>query len=365
VGDIKGELVFRRNIMSITYHQPNYEFICGVDLHSKMTYICIINQEKEVLVHRNIKGNCLDTFLEFLKPYLGKIAISAEACFPYYWLAEFCEKNNIDLLLGHPLYMKHIHGGKAKNDRIDSKKIAMLTINHMLPFAYAYPQDRVHLRDILRRRSYFVHKSTELQNHVKIQGYQANNPISGKISKSKGRDDQIIENFSNMDQQLSVEINLDTIRYLNRQAEFIKQYAEGRLKDLNPIHLNILQSIQGVGPIISMTILLEIDDISRFPTHKKFASYARLIKCTHSSAGKNLGCGNSKIGNPHLKSVLGSAAVLIATKNPRIKSLADKLESKHGKGKALSIMAHKLGRTIYYMLKNEKVFDIDKFLNNF
>ncbi len=349
--------------MSITYHKPNHPFICGVDLHSRMIYICIINQNKEILIHRPIKENCTETFKKVLKPYLGKIAISAEACFPYYWLADFCRQNNIELLLGHALYMKHIHGGKAKNDRIDSEKIAMLTINHMLPFAYAYPSENVHLRDLLRRRTYFVHKCAELKTHVRIQAYQQNVCIPGELTKSKLKSGEVHNLFENFDQKLSASINIESIEHLTQQADLIEKYALNRLKDINQKYLKILDSINGIGPIIAMTIILEIDDISRFPTHKDFTSYCRLIKSSHSSAGKMLGYGGAKIGNPHLKNVFGLAGPSFLNHNPRSKPLHDRLVAKHGKGRALSIISHKIGRAVYYMLKNEKVFDIDKFLN--
>ena len=40
----------------------------------------------------------------------------------------------------------------------------------------------------------------------------------------------------------------------------------------------------------------------------------------------------------------------------------DKLERKHGKGKAKSLLAHRLGRAVYYMLQRNQVFDLNKFL---
>jgi len=46
--------------------------------------------------------------------------------FTWYWLADLCRDTGIPFVLGHTLYMKAIHGAKAKNDRIDSAKIAAL-----------------------------------------------------------------------------------------------------------------------------------------------------------------------------------------------------------------------------------------------
>ena len=46
--------------------------------------------------------------------------------FSWYWIADCCKDNNIEFILGHALYMKVIHGDKAKNDKVDSYKIASL-----------------------------------------------------------------------------------------------------------------------------------------------------------------------------------------------------------------------------------------------
>ena len=50
-----------------------------------------------------------------------------------------------------------------------------------------------------------------------------------------------------------------------------------------------------------MTILYEIHDLRRFDRVQECASYARLVKCVHQSAGKKLGTGGAKMGNVHLK----------------------------------------------------------------
>ena len=53
--------------------------------------------------------------------------------FTWYWLADLCQKEGIAFVLGHALYMKAIHGGKAKNDKIDAHKIAVLCVAGCFP----------------------------------------------------------------------------------------------------------------------------------------------------------------------------------------------------------------------------------------
>ncbi len=62
--------------------------------------------------------------------------------------------------------MKAIHGGKSKDDKIDSKKIAHLLRGGNLPIAYVYPKGMRETRDPLRRRMYLVHKRAEAATHA-------------------------------------------------------------------------------------------------------------------------------------------------------------------------------------------------------
>jgi transposase len=111
-------------------------------------------------------------------------------------------------------------------------------------------------------------------------------------------------------------------------------------------------------------MLYEIETVERFETVQDFASYARLVKCAKESNGKNYGTSGKKIGNAHLKWAFSEASVLFIKGNEPAKKYLDRLAQKHGKGKALSILAHKLGRAAYYMLKNKVAFDQDKFLSH-
>jgi len=116
------------------------------------------------------------------------------------------------------------------------------------------------------------------------------------------------------------------------------------------------------GKILALTILYEIHDISRFPRVQQFVSYCRLVKCSRQSAGKNYGFSGKKIGNVHLKWAFSEAAVLFLCNNPEGQKLLARLERKHGKAKALTILAHKLARAVYFILRTEKAFDLTQFL---
>ena len=67
------------------------------------------------------------------------LAVAVECIFTWYWLADLCAREKIDFVLGHALYMKAIHGTKAKSDREDAYRIARLVRGGNFPVAYTYP----------------------------------------------------------------------------------------------------------------------------------------------------------------------------------------------------------------------------------
>ena len=123
-----------------------------------------------------------------------------------------------------------------------------------------------------------------------------------------------------------------------------------------------LQTVPGIGPILAMVILCEVHDLARFGSVQQFVSYSRLVKCSHESAGKKTAGHGNKIGNAHRKWAFSEAALLMIREVPAAKSYVARLEKKHGKAKAISILSARLGRTVYWMLKRQETFDEPRFL---
>jgi transposase len=108
-------------------------------------------------------------------------------------------------------------------------------------------------------------------------------------------------------------------------------------------------------------LLYEIHEINRFPRVQDFVSSCRLVTCAKESAGKRLGTSGTKIGNAHLKWAFSEAAVLFLRDHPAAQTYLARLEKKHGKGKALTVLAHTLARAVYHMLQRRVAFEREKF----
>ena len=145
----------------------NTQYVCGVDLHSKSKYICIMDKEGNILLHRNMR-NDFKSFKSIITKYLPSISVGTESMNSYYWLADGCVDSGIPFYLGHAYYLKSIHGGKTKNDKIDSKKIADLMRSNHFPIGYVYPQEMRATRDLLRRRTRFMRIRAEASRYFRL-----------------------------------------------------------------------------------------------------------------------------------------------------------------------------------------------------
>ena len=159
----------------------------------------------------------------------------------------------------------------------------------------------------------------------------------------------LAEAFADPAVRKSVEADLDLVAAYDRLIADLELTLVRAAKVHDPDTYLRLLSIRGVGKVLALTILYEVHDISRFPRVQEFASYCRLVKCSHESNGKKTGSGGSKIGNVHRKWAFSEASVLFLRHNPEGKALRTRLERKHGKAKALSILAGKLGRAVYFL----------------
>jgi transposase len=339
-----------------------HQFYCGIDLHARTMDLCILNRDGEILVYRNMKAGP-DPFLTAIAPYREDLIVCVECIFTWYWLADLCAREGIPFVLGHALYMKAIHGGKAKNDKIDAQKIAILLHAGMLPQAYVYPAEMRATRDLLRRRMYLMRKRAELLTHIQNTNSQYNLPELGKKLAYKANRDGVAERFSDPAVHKSIEVDLALIGYYDQLLNDVELTIVNTAKQHDAHTLYRLQSVPGIGKILSLVMLYEIHDIARFPRVQDFVSYCRLVKCAKESAGKRYGTSGTKIGNAYLKWAVSEAAVLFLRDNPAGQKYLARLEKKHGQGKALTVLAQKLAQAVYYMLTRDTVFDMATFLH--
>jgi transposase len=345
------------------YNQP-HRFYCGVDLHARTMSLDILDQAGTVVLARTLPCEPR-AFLDAIAPFRDDLVVCCECLFCWYWLADLCAQEKIAFVLGHALYMRLIHGGKTKNDPLDAHKIAVLLRGGMIPQAYVYPKGMRETRDLLRRRMYLVHKRAETITHLVNTNSQYNlPPFPKKLGYAANRAElNVAERFTDPSVKKTAEIDLALLDHYDALLGDVELYLTRTAKVDDPQAFARLQSIPGVGKVLALVLLYEIHDIGRFQNVGQFLSYARLVRCQHESAGKkqNPSGKRQKIGNAHLRWAFAEAACLFLRASPRAKQWKQRQQKKRGEGKALAILAAKLGRAVYHLLRKGEVFDEERF----
>ena len=187
------------------FYTEQHNFYCGIDLHARTMYLCILNKDGQIVLHKNMESSP-SALLAAVAPFREKLVIGVECIFCWYWMADLCAREQIAFVLGHALYMKAIHGGKAKNDKIDSHKIASLLRGGLLPQAYVYPAAMRSTRDLLRRRLHLVRKRGQLLAHIQNTRAQYNLPEFKRRLAYPANRDGVSEHFADPSVRKSVEV---------------------------------------------------------------------------------------------------------------------------------------------------------------
>jgi transposase len=348
------------------YYSSTTEFNCGIDLHARQMYVCVMDRQGKKLVHTNVKHNDFEFFLKLVAPYRHSLTVCCECMFGWYWLADACQEAGLTFVLAHALYVKAIHGGKNKNDRIDSEKLTHLLRSNLIPPAYVYPREKRPLRALLRQRIGYVWRRSELL--ARIHSHQLAHNRTPARQTRRNRDpweEQLLAAEDHPLRQLALQNDLAMIRHYDAQIHALEVKLLQLAKERSGRDFALLQSVPGIGENLGLTILHEIGDIERFPTVKDFLSYGRLVKGTVASAGKIKGLRGAKLGNPYLRWAFGEAAVIAKRDHALIGPLSQRLEArmKGNKFKANTVVAIKLARAVYFMLKNKTVFDAERLIS--
>jgi transposase len=347
-------------MIDMKYYTSTTEFNCGIDLHARQMYVCVMDQKGKKLVHTNIRNNDFEYFLKLVAPYRHSLTVCCECMFGWYWLSDACQGAGLTFVLAHALYLKAIHGGKNKNDRIDSEKLAHLLRSNLIPPAYVYPAVLRPLRALWRQRLCYVWRRAELLCRIQSHQLAHNRPVSKQNNRDRWQE-HLLSQEPDPVRQLALQNDLAMVRHYDAQITLLEQQTQKLTKAVGWRDYALLQTVAGIGENLGATIFYEIGDIERFPTVKDFLSYCRLVKGTVASAGKIKGLRGAKLGNPYLRWAFGEAAVIAKRDHAIIGPLAQRLEARIGnKFKANTVLAIKLARAVYFMLKNKTVFDPDR-----
>jgi len=337
------------------------EFYVGIDLHSNNHYIGIIDGEGREVFKK--KGqNDLGGILETLDPFKDLIqGVVIESTFNWYWLVDGLMDSHYKVHLANTTAIQQYSGLKYSDDTSDALWLAEMLRLGILPEGYIFPKKLRAVRDLLRKRLQLVQHRTALLLSMKGM---ISNCLGRNITRStltKLNNESIEELFSDAYQTMSATSLQAVIESLSNQIKKIEKVVvkEVSLKK----EFKKLLTVNGIGTILGITIMLETGDISRFSAVGNYSSYCRCVPSKKMSNGKNKGSGNKKNGNRYLAWAYVEAAHYMQRYCSKARSWAQKKASKKGNVVATKALSNKVARACYFIIKDQVPFNPAKLFN--
>jgi transposase len=326
---------------------------CAIDLHSNNAVLVIID-ENDLTVFQKRLPNELEAILLALSPYKDQItAIAIESTYNWYWLVDGLMEAGYDVKLVNTAKVPLYSGLKYSNDESDAYHLAHLMRLGVLPTGYIYPKAERSVRDLLRKRMQLVHIRTQQILSIQTQ-YTRNTGKSVSGDEVKRAQEPLLDSF---DPNIKMAIGANHA-LLECASEHISEIEKRVLRQckLRP-EFKVLLSVDGIGEILGMTVMLETGDINRFEKVGQYASYCRCVGSQRTSNGKKKGSGNTKNGNKYLSWAYVEAANYAKRYNRLAERFYQRKAAKRNNVVAIKALAHKLARACYYIMRDQKPFD--------
>jgi len=326
-------------------------YYTGIDLHQKTSFITTVDETGKVIAKVNLP-NEERIILRHFQDLGDKTKVVMESMRSWYWLYDLLTDQGIEVVISNPVKTKAIASARIKNDKVDSAMLAQLLRSNLISPVYVSSRKTRELKELLRHRAKLVRDMTRLKNRIHV--LLAKNNIQVPWSDLFGvRGIAYLEDIQLPQyQRRSLETYLSLSKELKAQIEPLNKEMQELAKS-NP-QARLLMTIPGIGSIVALFILAEIEDISRFPSHRHLASYAGLVPSLDSSAGKDRRGRITKQGSPYLRTALVEAAqVTSRVKRSRLHLFFRKRIVKSGYQRAIVATAHKILHYAYYILKHQ------------
>jgi transposase len=326
----------------------------GIDLHKKYAYITIMDK-LGYIQHQGRFNNQEHKLVPTLAESKIPIQAIVESTYGWYWLGEELEHAKIAYVLAHP---KKVHDvvGRKKTDKEDSKALADLYRTNLLPTAYVPTPEERSLRELLRFRFRLVEQQGTIKR--RLHDMLAKHNIQCKYTDILGK------SAKEWLKSLSFSFPYDAeITTLINQSEYLAKdiaiYTEKvREQSMDNKNAKLLQTIPGVGDILSLTLSVEIGNIQRFRNDRALASYSGLVPSVSATGDKTHMGETSSQSNPYIRWALAESITHVIKKDSSYKSFYEKLAEHKGKSKAKVAVMNKLTRAIFVMLTKQVPFRI-------
>jgi transposase len=330
----------------------------AIDLHSNNNVTVISDERDQALYNRRLP-NDLPTILRAVEPYRGELqGLAVESTFNWYWLVDGLMDAGHKVHLVNTSAVKTYEGLKFTDDKSDARHLAHLLRLGILPEGYIYPKEQRGVRDLLRKRAHMVRQRTAQILSVKNLAQRNVGRIVSSERLDKLTDAEIVPLCGDAHRELAMKSSLAVIGCLNEQIRTLEKAVRNQVK-LHP-EFRMLLTVDGIGEILALTIMLETGDIGRCETVGDYASYCRCVGSGKFSNFKKKGEGNRKNGNKYLAWAYIEAAEYARRYQARVRRFFERKAAHTLPVVARKAIAHKLSRACYYVMRDQVPFQIER-----
>ena len=321
-----------------------FNWFVGIDVSKKTLDITVLKSNEKVLfkqIENNVKQ--LNAFLKELKSEgvcISESLICMEHtgiyCTP---VIEVAEKMSLNLWLENATQIKLSIGmHRGKNDKVDSERIA----------EYAYRnQDKALLRQPEREAMKKL-KELNLARTRLMQMSKSLETLSKEKDHYKSRN-AFVNNF-----KLTLKAMKEDLKKVEREIK-TTILSDQRLKEL----FSIVQSVKGIGPVVSLNMILTTNEFKDITDPKKYACYAGVAPFEHSSGTSvRKRTHVSRKANMRIKSILHMAALVAIQSNKEIGEFYER-KVKQGKAKmnVINAVRNKLIHRVFACVRDNRKYE--------
>jgi len=330
----------------------------GIDMHKRSWTVTVRTRDVEIAT-TTMPASC-DGLLKFLRPYMAHpIEVVYEAGYFGYWLHDYLVDRGIECIVTPPSLIPEARGNRVKTDKKDSRKLAKCLANGELKRVYVPTPAERSAREVSRRRRQLIGDRKRVQCRIKSVLSTYGISIASPKGKWTARFRANLGLLKLYDHWLAASFQQLLIQYdqltdlIHKQTALLEQLAA---TEPYRARVALLHSLPGVGIILAMEFLLELQDVARFRSAKALAAYLGLTPSQHSS-GESVRLGHiTRTGKPTLRGMLIECSWRAIAKDAALRQRYDHLQVHIGGKRAIVAIARRLALIARRLLLDNQLY---------
>ena len=368
---------------------PQLMRAAGLDIHTKKVSVCffIAAQKHEVKDYETFTCDLHQIRDDLLAQGINDVIMESTGV---YWIAlcSILTAAGINVRVVNPRFVKNMP--KEKTDKKDARWLCKLLVNGLVRNSFIVSEEQRAFRDLCRMRIKYTQHITQSQNrilknlerrNIKLRSVVSSMDTKsaheivkaiaagesdveklaalskGKLKKKNAAMRKALQGVITAHDRMMLMSLLDDIAHFRKQIENIEVQISAHTEKVNQDLIAHLREVKGIGRQSTEIILAEVGNtVDAFSTPDKLAAWVGLAPGNKESAGRKFYSG-TRDGNVHLRTTMLQVAwAAIRTRNSYWRALYYHLTRRMAQKKAIVVIARKLIRLIYKIIKGTRTY---------